>query len=141
MSEERLFSADNTENLKKIEETTNFSRKTTLIRPKISKPHGAGMGGMKILLHVNLALVILAQKCMPKSHPIKSIVDCLQSAFSLKIHLVLISARMIANHDAPSILLNESHKYNEKRKYSSWLKSKTYLFPSIHHVFGKRQPF
>ena len=112
MSEERLFSADNTENLKKIEETTNFSRKTTLIRPKISKPHGAGMGGMKILLHVNLALVILAQKCMPKSHPIKSIVDCLQSAFSLKIHLVLISARMIANHDAFSILLNDSHKCN-----------------------------
>ena len=54
----------------KIKETTNFSRQTTLIRPQISKPHGAGMGGMKILLHVNLAFVILAQKCMPKSHPI-----------------------------------------------------------------------
>ena len=42
-------------------ETTNFSRKTTLIRPQISKPHGAGKAGMKILLHVNLAFVILAK--------------------------------------------------------------------------------
>ena len=51
-----------------------------------------------------------------------NIIDCRLLAvrfFSLFLHLVLISARMIANHDASNILLYDSHKCNEKRKHSS----------------------
>ena len=67
----------------KIKEITNFSRKTTLIRPQISKPYGAGMGGMKVLLHVNLAFVNLAKKGRPKSHPILSIAEVVKFEGSL----------------------------------------------------------
>ena len=118
----------------KIKETTNFSRKTTLIRPQSSKLHGAEVGRYEDFVACKFSFCHSGPKMYAKVAP-NTI------AFSLKIHLVLISARTIANHDTPSFLLNDSHKCNEKRKHSSWLKSKTYLLPSIHHIFGKRQPF
>ena len=112
------------------------------MRPQISKPHGAEVGRYEDSVACKFSFCHSGPKMYAKVAP--NIIDCRLLAvrfFSLFLHLVLISARMIANHDALSILLNDSHKCNEKRKHSSWLKSKTYLFPSIHHVFGKRQAF
>ena len=78
--------------------------------------------GMQILLHVNLGFVVLAQKCMSNS---RTQYNQLRKWSNLKV--------------ATSILVNDNHK--SKRYENLALKSKTYLLPSIHHVFSKGKPF
>ena len=63
---ERLFPADNTENLKN-KGNYKFPRKDAdFDRSQIRKPHGAGVGRYKDSVARNLAFVYLAKKMLSK---------------------------------------------------------------------------